>query len=177
MFITYVSGKTGMKVQSKPPEKNYVLLQLGKVDLQGSEGLVVEEAYRLEVASSKSAVILVGTTRTGVFHGLQSLLTLLHSRKAIPDMKILDSPRFAFRGVMLDIARNFFPKTEIIKVIDTMAQYKLNKLHLHLADDEGWRVEIPGLPELTEVSITYIPHSHEAFLFLKLNNKNTIHRL
>ena len=59
--------------------------------------------------------------------------------------------RFGYRGVMIDVARNFKPKTWIFKIMDIMALYKLNVLHLHLTDDEGWRLEIPGIPELTEV--------------------------
>lgn len=64
-------------------------------------------------------------------------------------MSIKDAPRFEYRGLMLDISRNFHGKTSIVKMMDVMAMYKLNKLHLHLTDDEGWRLEIPGLKELT----------------------------
>ena len=66
-------------------------------------------------------------------------------------MKVTDKPRFTYRGMHLDVARNFHSKSSIIKLLDQMAAYKLNVLHLHLSDDEGWRVEIEGLPELTEI--------------------------
>ena len=63
----------------------------------------------------------------------------------------MDAPRFGYRGFMLDVARNFQPKAEVLRVLDLMARYKLNVLHFHLTDDEGWRLEIPSLPELTTV--------------------------
>ena len=60
--------------------------------------------------------------------------------------------RFGFRGLMLDVSRNFLPKPDVLRMLDIMARYKLNHLHLHLSDNEGWRLEIPTLPELTEVN-------------------------
>ena len=69
----------------------------------------------------------------------------------VEGMDVSDAPRYEHRGVMIDVARNFQPTTAILKLIDLLAMYKLNKLHLHLADDEGWRLQIPGLDELTEV--------------------------
>jgi len=76
------------------------------------------------------------------------------SQEAIYEVEgidVSDAPRYEHRGVMIDVARNFQPMTAILKLIDLLAMYKLNKLHLHLADDEGWRLQIPGLDELTEV--------------------------
>ncbi|MFA0697907.1 family 20 glycosylhydrolase, partial [Vibrio sp. 10N.222.49.C9] len=69
----------------------------------------------------------------------------------LPQVEIKDAPRFDYRGVMVDVARNFHTKEAILSTIDQLAAYKMNKLHLHLTDDEGWRLEIPGLPELTEI--------------------------
>ena len=63
----------------------------------------------------------------------------------------MDAPRFGYRGLMLDVARNFQPKAAVLRVLDLMARYKLNAFHFHLTDDEGWRLEIPSLPELTSV--------------------------
>ena len=65
-----------------------------------------------------------------------------------------DAPRYGFRGLHIDLARNFHSKAEILKLIEQMAAYKLNTLHLHLGDDEGWRLQIASLPELTEVSLS-----------------------
>ena len=59
--------------------------------------------------------------------------------------------RFAYRGLMVDVSRNFFPKDTIMQLLNVMATYKMNKFHFHLTDDEGWRIEIPSIPELTEV--------------------------
>ncbi|MGH2564098.1 MAG: beta-N-acetylhexosaminidase, partial [Ginsengibacter sp.] len=93
--------------------------------------------------------------------GMQTLLQLfppeIESKKVIksswtlPQVQITDTPRFAWRGLMLDIARHFFNKDEIKHFIDDMAKYKFNILHLHLTDDEGWRIEIKSLPKLTEI--------------------------
>ena len=70
----------------------------------------------------------------------------------LPEIHIEDKPRFEHRGMHVDVARNFRSVDDIKRLLDVMAMYKLNKLHLHLSDDEGWRLEIPGLPELTEVT-------------------------
>lgn len=115
------------------------------------------EAYELEISSSRVAIS--GKSAAGVFYGIQSLLALIPvdswSEKSasllLPQISVQDAPRFGYRGMMLDIARNFNDLTAIKKLIDGMSFYKLNKLHLHLTDDEGWRLEIPGLPELTDV--------------------------
>lgn len=92
---------------------------------------------------------------SAVYYGVQSLLSLVvgsPDNASVPDVYIEDEPRYEFRGMHVDVARNFRPKSDIIPLMDGMAMYKMNKLHLHLSDDEGWRIEIPGLPELTEVS-------------------------
>lgn len=84
---------------------------------------------------------------------MQSVLGLVDSNQAeqLPLVSVKDAPRFAYRGVMVDVARNFHSKQAILATLDQMAAYKMNKLHLHLTDDEGWRIEIPGLPELTDI--------------------------
>ena len=70
---------------------------------------------------------------------------------AIPAVEVVDAPRFPHRALFLDVAKNFQTRQQVKKIIDVMALYKLNVLHLHLADDEGWRLEIRGLPELIQV--------------------------
>jgi hexosaminidase len=115
------------------------------------------DAYQLTV-TPQSIVITSGTNR-GVFYGIQSLKTLLppqafqgsQSTVSIPAVEVVDSARFGHRAFMIDIARNFQTKEQLYKVLDVMALYKLNVLHFHFSDDEGWRLQIPGLPELTEV--------------------------
>lgn len=91
--------------------------------------------------------------QAGAFYAVQSIFGLVDSQNAdsLPQLSIKDAPRFDYRGVMVDVARNFHSKDAILATLDQMAAYKMNKLHLHLTDDEGWRLEIPGLPELTEV--------------------------
>ena len=83
----------------------------------------------------------------------QTLLALMDDQGLVPQVSIKDSPRFSYRGLMLDVGRNFIPKHEILKLLDAMAMYKMNKFHLRLSENEGWRLEIPGLEELTQVRI------------------------
>ena len=87
-----------------------------------------------------------------MFYGVQTLLALMDDQGLVPQVSIKDSPRFSYRGLMVDVARNFQPKQEIMKLLDVMAMYKMNKFHFHLSDNEGWRLEIPGIEELTSVS-------------------------
>jgi len=95
---------------------------------------------------------IVGHDEEALFNGAQSLLALVRiGVPTVPAVAIVDGPRFAYRGMHIDVARNFQSTRSILKLIDQMAAYKLNRLHLHLSDDEGWRLEIPGLPELTGV--------------------------
>jgi hexosaminidase len=125
-------------------------LELGAVEGQSSP-----EAYELEVGPA--GIRIVGNSRAGVFYGLQSLRSLLppagpaSAGFVLQAMRVVDAPRFSYRGLHLDVARNFQPKPSVLRVLDLMARYKLNVLHFHLTDDEGWRIEVPGLPELTEV--------------------------
>jgi len=115
------------------------------------------ESYRLEV--SQGGIELTAKDNAGAFYGLQSLLGLVspehYSNKgqtiSLRHCVIIDEPRFSYRGVHLDVARNFHQKETVIQLLELMSQYKLNKFHFHITDDEGWRIEIPGLPELTDV--------------------------
>ena len=115
------------------------------------------DAYELNV-TAQNITISSGTNR-GIFYGIQSLKTLIppqaykgaQSQINIPAVAVIDSPRFGHRAFMVDIARNFQSKQQLLKLLDLMALYKLNVLHFHFSDDEGWRLEIPGLHELTEV--------------------------
>jgi len=115
------------------------------------------EAYTLSI--SPQQILIRASDPAGAFYAIQSLKTMLppdlwssHLKSAkVPCAEVQDAPRFKFRGFMLEVARNFQSKAEVLKVLDVMALYKLNVLHFHLNDDEGWRLEIPGLPELTEV--------------------------
>ncbi|MBN9610004.1 MAG: beta-N-acetylhexosaminidase [Actinobacteria bacterium] len=132
----------------------------GTIELSLDEALGAE-AYRLSV--DPTVVRIAGRDPAGVFYGCQSLLQLLPPeifRRAtvsgvewsIPAVTLQDSPRFTWRGVMLDVARHFLPKHDVLRFIDLMAMHKLNVLHFHLTDDQGWRIEIRAYPRLTEIS-------------------------
>jgi hexosaminidase len=118
------------------------------------------EEYRLRV--TPSTVDIVGGDEAGVFYAIQTLRQLLpHSlyRAAViepgpwevPCVEIADAPRFRWRGCMLDVARHFLPKADVLRYVDLLAVHKLNVLHLHLTDDQGWRLPVPQYPRLTEV--------------------------
>ena len=126
-----------------------------------------KEGYTLE-ATTKGVVISANQT-AGLFYGMQSLIQLLpkeiESKKAtkatwsIPSVNIKDYPRFGWRGIMLDVSRNFFTKEEVKTYIDQIAKLKYNTLHWHLTDDEGWRIEIKSLPKLTSVGAWRVPRA------------------
>jgi hexosaminidase len=131
-----------------------VTLRLETGPIEGTDG---PEAYELVVDAGEGLRIR-GASSAGVFYGLQSLRSLLPARGAspaagltLPALRVVDAPRFGYRGFMLDVARNFQPKATVFEVLDLMARYKLNVLHFHLTEDEGWRLEIPSLPELTQI--------------------------
>ena len=108
------------------------------------------EGYRLRVGDG--AVRIDAADAAGASHALRSLAQQIASEgTTLRPLLVEDAPRLAFRGLMVDLARNFHSKAELLKLIEQMAAYKLNRLHLHLGDDEGWRLEIAGLPELTAV--------------------------
>jgi hexosaminidase len=107
--------------------------------------------YSLDFASSVAYVR--AANRTGFFYGLQTLLQLLPSSApfVVGNNSIRDFPRFQWRGILLDVSRHFFNTTTVRTVLDSMARYKLNVLHWHLTDDQGWRIESRKFPKLTEV--------------------------
>ena len=107
-----------------------------------------EEGYNLSVSSG--TIRLNACTEKGAFYGKQTLKQLLSSR-GIPCVEIKDAPRFSYRGLHIDVSRHFFPKEEIIKLLDEMAYYKLNKFHFHLTDNGGWRIQIDKYPRLTSM--------------------------
>ncbi|MFJ3924824.1 beta-N-acetylhexosaminidase [Streptomyces sp. NPDC090022] len=118
--------------------------------LDGGEGTreLGEEGYRLD--SAPAAVTLTARTPAGLFHAVQTLRQLVPAagRGTVPGGRITDRPRFAYRGAMLDIARHFFTVEQVKRYVDQLAQYKVNTLHLHLTDDQGWRLDIASWPRL-----------------------------
>jgi hexosaminidase len=126
-----------------PGDGARIELAIGSVDAPGPE------AYVLEIGPA--AVLVRGASAHGVFNGIQTLAQLFKPDGSLPCGRVLDAPRFGYRGMMLDVARHFSSLDTVLRLLDCMACYKLNKLHLHLTDDEGWRLHIDALPELTAI--------------------------
>jgi hexosaminidase len=156
-FITeakYLSKELGKVLDREPHIGN--VLDSNVIVLQRAE-LPLGEAYRLKIAPKR--ITITASQAAGIFYGIQSLKVMLapeswktkQTQLSLPCIEINDAPRFGHRAFMMDIARNFLPKSTILKTLDMLSLYKINVLHLHFNDDEGWRIEINGLPELTEV--------------------------
>jgi hexosaminidase len=114
------------------------------------------EAYELKI--DEDGICIIGNDLPGTFYGIQSLIQLVlldknssSEKTQVPFCQISDFPQFTYRGIHLDVARNFHNTETIKSLLDYLALYKLNKFHFHLTDDEGWRLEIRGLPELTKI--------------------------
>jgi hexosaminidase len=120
--------------------------------LNGDPGLG-EEGYELSITTD--AIQVRAACQAGLFYGVQTLRQLLpvhpSATLSLPAVSIRDTPRFEWRGAMLDVARHFFGVEDVKRYIDLISHYKMNRLHLHLTDDQGWRIEIKSWPRLTEV--------------------------
>lgn len=124
-----------------------------------------EEGYELKV--DKEGISISAYSNTGVFYGIQTLRQLLppqietstkvtgNLQWEVPCLRIVDQPRFSWRGLMMDCSRTFWRVDYLKKMIDVMSLYKMNTLHLHLTDDQGWRLEIRKYPELTEIGARF----------------------
>ena len=125
---------------------DYNLIIKRKIDLE-------KESYTLEI--NTKSIEISSSDIFGIRHAIQSLrqIKFFHKDNSIglPTLKIEDSPRFTYRGFLLDISRHFYSKEKILQVLDVLSLLKLNYFELRLTDDEGWRIEIPDLPELTEI--------------------------
>lgn len=154
VLLDKFSSAAGWKLNivETPPSKNYVKLVL--------DPALEDEAYTINVSGQKVHVAANGYS--GFLYGLETIRQLLpvaiesNARVAnvvwdIPAVQITDSPRFKWRGFMMDVSRHFFDKEYILSTIDQLALLKMNTLHLHLVDDQGWRIEIKKYPKLTEV--------------------------
>lgn len=146
-----IGSATGLKLRLTPASGNPKIggIQLA---LDGDAGLG-KEGYELSI--STKTIRLSANRPAGLFYGIQTLRQLLPAHPSgtvsLPAVSIRDTPRFAWRGGMLDVARHFFGVEDIKRYIDLIAHYKLNRLHLHLTDDQGWRIEIQSWPKLTEI--------------------------
>jgi hexosaminidase len=157
----FISGFLGKLIGAQPtmeqatePSPYSIFLETGNISVNGK----TEEAYRMEIRPDKS-IRITGSDQAGVFYGLQSLIAMLpvevfrgeEADVALDEVVIEDVPRFPYRGLQIDVGRSFQTKETIKKMIDILAFYKGNYFVLYLSEDEGWRIEIDGLPELTEV--------------------------
>lgn len=143
-------------LMSKASPDATIRLQLNKA----TDNAIGAEGYRLSV--TPKTITIRANKPAGLFYGVQTLLQLFpkeiesatpvsNVQWTAPAVEIMDYPRFGWRGLMFDVARHFFTKDEVKQFIDDMVRYKYNILHMHLTDDEGWRLEIKGLPKLTEI--------------------------
>ncbi len=133
----------------------------GSVEFCIEKNVKGDEAYQLDV--TEQGVKASASTETGLFYAMQTLLQLLppaieengglknHVSLDVPTLTIKDAPRFAYRGVMLDPCRHFLPVSAVKQQIERLSAYKINRIHWHLTDDQGWRIEIKKYPKLTEV--------------------------
>ncbi|MXV51171.1 family 20 glycosylhydrolase [Pedobacter sp. HMF7647] len=148
-FNDYLIQVYGFGLKSLPAKgsKNKIKLDISK-DSGGKEG-----SYSLNV--SKGLIHIQAADPSGVFYGIQSLIQLLPTEKKaqlnVPFISVKDEPRFAYRGMHLDVGRHFFPVSFVKKYIDYIALHKMNYFHWHLTDDQGWRIEIKKYPQLTQV--------------------------
>ncbi len=157
-YVAAITGKiAGTEItprEATEPAGHSIYLGIRPMTVDG----VTREAYKLEIRENQS-IVITGSDPSGVFHGIQSILALVppemhtggQSAPGFPVMVIEDAPRFGYRGLHIDVARNFQDKETLKKMISVMAFYKLNTLMLYLSEDEGWRIAIGKLPELTEV--------------------------
>jgi hexosaminidase len=152
-----ISTATGFNVTTR---KNGIAATINLALLKSPSKELGDEGYQLSVTAK--SVSISANKPAGLFYGVQTFLQLLpkeiESKKAVanvawtaPCVEVKDYPRFGWRGLMFDVSRHFFTKEDVEAYIDQMVKYKLNLLHLHLTDDEGWRIEIKSLPRLTSV--------------------------
>jgi hexosaminidase len=144
--LTQITGLS-LPLVTKTPAANQPHIALGMSGRKDHP-----EGYQLVVHDDQIAIS--GNDNAGAFYAVQTLLSLLPvdgQRNVLSNVTISDWPRYGWRGLHYDMARNFHGKEVTLRMIDQLARYKLNKLHLHLTEDEGWRIEIPGLPELTQL--------------------------
>ncbi len=162
-FSTPLSVYTNLSVEEQTYFLNYInqtsliverteVEQKGNLKLLTTDAIDTDEGYRLTVTNAN--ILVEAKSGAGIFYGLQSLFQLINSNttKTIPCVIINDTPRFKYRGFMLDASRHFASIEFIKKHLDIMAYYKLNTFHWHLTDGAGWRLQIQKYPELTEVA-------------------------
>lgn len=153
-FAAKMRTATGLNIQ---------VAEKGNIQLSVDPSLDVanDEGYTLDV--TKDGAVVVAKTAQGLFYGMQSFLQLLPAEIESPSkvngiawqapaVSIKDAPRFGYRGIMLDPCRHFMPVENVKKYLDVLSLFKMNRMHWHLTDDQGWRIEIKKYPKLTEIA-------------------------
>lgn len=154
-FAGKIAYATVTPSEAKEPKPNSIFLCKKPLKINN----ISNEAYKLEIKENRS-IIITGNDDAGVLYGIQSLIALLPPQAftgninsvEFPVIAIEDAPRFGFRSLHFDVSRNFQEKETVKKMIDLISFYKLNHMMLILSEDEAWRLEIDGLPELTEIA-------------------------
>jgi N-acetyl-beta-hexosaminidase len=123
-----------------------IVLEVEGAEERAAPQLMMDESYRLEVTATE--IRLQAAEKWGALRGLSTLAQLARHDQVLPGLTIQDSPRFPWRGLLLDVARHFFPLTSLLAVVDGLAMLKMNVLHLHLSDDQGFRFPSSGYPNL-----------------------------
>jgi hexosaminidase len=176
MLANYLRLATGYDLPVHPLDADIVADVTNAILLVASADIGAAEAYKLDVTPQRATLVAGG--RQGFLHAIQTLRQLLPPQILadapqadvvweIPALRITDAPAFGWRGLLLDLARHMFPVDFIKKFIDTMAFYKFNTLHVHLTDDQGWRLEIKKYPRLTDIGSqreeTQLPQDRKQF--------------
>lgn len=164
-----ITPETAIAYTGKNMETNALYLQAGIGEIcgytlkclqpRGKNQIVLRENRQLQpsqykIDTSGDNIVCEASTDEGIFYAIQTLLQSIgenDGRYTVPSMKIDDAPRYEWRGMMLDVSRHFFGKDVIKQLLDVMAHLKMNRFHLHLTDENGWRVEIKKYPELTAI--------------------------
>lgn len=162
LFISELRKQFGIDANLVSETSKDARIQL--VNLSNQLG---EEGYNLN-ASEDKGIQINASTPSGIFYGIQTLLSMLAKKEGvlgIPACDIHDAPAFGYRGLHVDVCRNFQSKQTVLRMLDLMGRFKLNRLLFNITEDEGWRLEIPSLPELAEVG-SKRGHAHKDSLYL-----------
>ncbi len=159
-FATVINKVTGYSVNTEATAEESLI----KMAMYNGNEEIGEEGYTLDITSEE--ITITANTATGFYYAFQSIKKMLPAcvmaevkdesvtEFSLPVVKITDSPRFEYRGFMLDVSRHYFEMEELKRMIDVMSYYKMNRFHWHLTDDQGWRLEIKKYPRLTTVGAT-----------------------
>ena len=146
--------------RQRPAKRHYLNLRIVELKdiAEASSFKNFEEGYALDITTK--GIDIKATTAQGLYYGLQSLRELcVANNNTLPSCHICDAPRFEYRGILIDISRHFRTKEFLMRQIDMMAEMKMNRLHLHLTDAAGWRIEVESYPRLSNYAAWRIPHT------------------